>query len=407
MSTEFRKASLPLNRIGISMLHVYLKYKYNISYDNLDLKKIKPPYLILANHTNNLDPFIIGTYVKQPIYFVTSDEQFRYPIRGFFMSKLVRAIPKKKFVADIITVKEIIKIVKNNGIVGIFPEGQRSWDGKTLELVPSTSKLVKLLGIPVVTVILEGAHLARPRWSSKNRKGKIHLNYKYILSPSKIKNMTIEQIDTELNTALYHNEYEKQKQNMNTYTSAKLTENLELFLFTCPHCKSIGDMHSRDNLFYCEKCNYSVIYNKYGFFDKVDSEMYFEYPSPWDRWQIENLEFLMNNTNNVNEPILKDENVTVFVSSRLKPLEKIFHGNIALNSKYFYLENSSEEFRHFEVTKISGLNVQYNNQFEFYYDEQLFRFIFDSPTTSAYKWTSALNIFNENSNKKKYMLVEV
>lgn len=395
MSIKFKKANLHLNRIGVSILNVYFKFKYNISYNNHELDNIKPPYLILANHTNNLDPFIIGTYVKEPIYFVTSDEQFRNPIKGFFLGKLTRSIPKKKFIPDINTIKEILKVVKNNGIVGIFPEGERSWDGKTLELIPSTSKLVKLLGIPVVAVILEGAHLAHPRWALKNRKGKIHLKYSYILDPAKINEMSVEQIEKELNTALHHNEYEKQKLKMNPYTGSKLSENLELFLFTCPDCKSFGTMRSEDNKFYCEYCNYSVIYNKYGFFDCVAGELYFEYPSQWDQWQIENLKLKINTNENSSQLIFKDENVNVFVSSKLKPLEKIFHGNIVLNNNCFYVKGLDEKFMKFDLTKISGLNVQYKNQFEFYYHDLLYKFIFDNPLTSAYKWTSALNILKK------------
>jgi len=177
MATEFKKVNIVINRIGIFFLKLYFKYKYSITYDNRDLNNVKPPYLILPNHVNNLDPFFVGAFVKEPIYFVTTDEQFRNPVKGFLLSRLTGAIPKKKFVPDIITVKDIIRIVKNKGIVGIFPEGQRSWSGETEELVRSTAKLIKMLGIPVVTVILSGSHLAHPRWANNNRKGKIHLKY--------------------------------------------------------------------------------------------------------------------------------------------------------------------------------------------------------------------------------------
>ena len=331
MSTEFKKVNLVINRIGIFFLKLYFNYKYNITYDNKDLNNIKPPYLILPNHVNNLDPFFVGAFVKEPIYFVTSDEQFRNPVKGFLLSKLT-----KKFVPDIITVKDIIRIVKNKGIVGIFPEGQRNWDGETQELVRSTAKLIKMLEIPVVTVILSGSHLAHPRWAINNRRGKVHLKYKYVFSSEKIKNMSADEIDKELSDKLYYDEYEQQKRVMYTYTAPNLAENLELFLFTCPQCKSIGTMQSKKSFFYCNKCNYTVIYNKYGFFDKVIDNLLFQYPSPWNKWQIDNLIQLIEKEEDSEYIILKDDNVTVSVSSRLKPLKKMYYGAISLNKNYFY-----------------------------------------------------------------------
>lgn len=393
MSTKFIKANVIFNKIGKFFLRIYFNYKYNISADNIILKDIKPPYLILPNHTNILDPFFISVFVKESIYFVTSDEQFRYPIKRFLLTNLVGAIPKKKFVPDIITVKDIIRIVKNKGIVGIFPEGQRNWDGETLEIITSTAKLIKMLEIPVVTVILGGAYLAHPRWADKNRKGKVHLKFNYTFSPEKIKNMTVEEINKELAIALDYNEYEQQEKLMNTYTNSNLAEDLELFLFTCPHCKSIGTMQSKKDIFKCNNCNYSVVYNKYGFFEKNDSDLYFRLQGPWDKWQMDNLTNLIKKGEDKEKIILKDEKVTVYVSGRAKPLRKIYYGNIVLNHTNFYIENSDNQIIFFEVDKMSGINVQYNNHFEFYYNDQLFRFIFDINTISAYKWVSALSIY--------------
>ncbi|MGD9677680.1 MAG: 1-acyl-sn-glycerol-3-phosphate acyltransferase [Vulcanibacillus sp.] len=394
MATEFKKVNIVINRIGISFLKLYFKYKYSITYDNRDLNNVEPPYLILPNHVNNLDPFFVGAFVKEPIYFVTSDEQFRNPVKGFLLSKLTGAIPKKKFVPDIITVKDIIRIVKNKGIVGIFPEGQRNWDGETQELVRSTAKLIKMLEIPVVTVILSGSHLAHPRWANNNRKGKVHLKYEYTFTPEDIKNMSADEIDKELSDKLNYDEYEQQKKVMNTYTAHNLAESLELFLFTCPQCKSIGTMQSKGNVFYCNKCNYTVIYNKYGFFDKITDEPLFTYPNPWNKWQIGNLIQLIEKEEDTDHIILRDDKVTVSVGSSLKPLINMYYGTIFLNKIYLYIENLDNQIIPFEVSKMLGLNVQYNDQFEFYYNEQLFRFRFDNTTISAYKWTEALNFLH-------------
>jgi len=206
--------------------------------------------------------------------------------------------------------------------------------------------------------------------------------------------MSVDEIDKELTDKLYYDEYEEQKKVMNTYTAHNLAESLELFLFTCPQCTSIGTMQSKGNVFYCNKCHYSVIYNKYGFFDKVIDEPLFPYPSPWNKWQINNLIQLIEKEGDTNHIILKDDKVTVSVGSSLKPLINMYYGTIFLNKIYLYIENLDNQIIPFEVSKMLGLNVQYNNQFEFYYNNQLFRFRFDNTTISAYKWTEALNFLH-------------
>lgn len=392
MSSKFVKANIPFNKVSKFFLRIYFSIKYNISYNNKDLQKINPPYIILANHVNNLDPFFITSYIKQPVYFVTSDEQFRYPLRKFLLRNLVGAIPKKKFVSDINTVKDIIKVIKNKGIVGIFPEGQRSWEGETKEIIFSTAKLVKKIGVPVVTVQLKGALLAHPRWSNTNRKGKVELDYTFILSSKQIKEMSIEEIQTCLQKSLYHNEYQYQQEKMNTYKAAKLAENLELFLFTCPKCHTIGSLKSENNKFFCENCGYSVTVNEYGFFDKVNNTLFFKNPGEWDKWQLTHLQGICKTavSSEDNIDIISDNNVSLYVSTKFKPLEKLTYGNIILNKDNLAISDTSKEVKLFKLSEISGVSIQYKNELEFYYDEKLYRFKFDDITISAHKWSSAI-----------------
>lgn len=394
MSKKFVKANRPFNKIGKFFLKIYFFVKYRISHNNKVLQEITPPYLILSNHVNNLDPFFIATYIKQPVYFVTSDEQFRYPIRNFLLRRLVGAIPKKKFVSDINTVKDIIKVMKNDGIAGIFPEGQRSWEGETKKIIFSTAKLVKKIGVPVVTVNLKGALLARPRWSIKNRKGKVEINYQYSLSSEQIKNMSVEEIQKILEKDLYHNEYEYQKEKMQTYKAPKLAENLELFIFTCPKCNSIGTLKSNDNTLTCQNCNNSVVYNEYGLFENAHDRLYFKNPSEWDKWQLNNLKNICQTAINTTEivKIISDSNVSIYVTTKFNPLQKLTQGNICLNKNDLIIIRDEKEVKLFNIQKISGLSIQYKNELEFYYDEKLYRFKFDTPTISAHKWNSAIEI---------------
>jgi 1-acyl-sn-glycerol-3-phosphate acyltransferase len=61
------------------------------------------------------------------------------------------------------------------GIVGMYPEGERSWDGELLPLLPGVEALVQLLKVPVIPVRILNADRVMPRWAAKRRFGPIEI----------------------------------------------------------------------------------------------------------------------------------------------------------------------------------------------------------------------------------------
>ena len=115
-----------------------------------------------------------GIYIKHQIFYIASDAVFR-SLFFKFLVQLLGAIPKTKAQSDIDALKNIIRIKEDGNIIGIFPEGRRTWDGVTLPLVYSTSKLIRMLKVPVVTVVFKGGFFSQPRWGFHIQKGKILL----------------------------------------------------------------------------------------------------------------------------------------------------------------------------------------------------------------------------------------
>lgn len=392
MCSEVLKANSTFYRFIKTILGKFLINRYHVSCEIDNIKGLKPPYIILANHVNNLDPFLISHFVDYPVHFVASDEQYRNLIKRYFLKHYLGAIPKTKFVSDIKTVKQIIKLVKENCVIGIFPEGRRNWDGNTGIILPSTSKLIKLLKVPIVICIMKGAHLSHPRWAIKDRRGKINISFTSVLTAESISNMSVNEIQNELTRLLYHNEYDFQRKMLIPYKGVKLAEKLERLLFICPKCYSISSMNSCQNTFYCTKCGYIVTYTEYGYFNTSTDKIIFHEPYIWNMWQLKYLKNFLEQACYKDEEILiyKDEKVRLYSADRFSPLKKIAEGQLILNNKGFYFIGSDEyniEFRH---NLITGLNIQYSNELEFYYENQLYRFKFCDIGTSAYKWTVAL-----------------
>ena len=392
--------SKTFNKILQFSLGKYMNYLFNVEYTHSDeVKKLEPPYLLLANHTNFWDPFLVASYIPEPVHFVTSDEYFR----NLFLRtalKWVGAIPKTKFFSDSRTIRSILQVKRNKGVIGIFPEGRRNWDGTTLELLYPTAKLIKKLKIPVVTGLMKGAALSYPRWASKPRKGKLILNYKVNLTTQQIKNLSVDEIYQQISKGLAHDEYQFQRKNMIPYQGKRLAENLELFLFTCPNCQSIGNLQSEDDRFYCQ-CGYQVKYNKYGFFEQIsDHKLFFDNPRDWNLWQMQLFEGLIYQSNQDKNLIIQDNQITLFQGERAKPLKRIQVGQLSLTHNYLFFGGLSGNKFSFPIEAIHGANIQYNDKFEFYYNQCLYRFVFNDKHTSAYKWVQALHLLKNNSRKR-------
>lgn len=396
MADRFIKASRLFNKFLKLTLGSYLRILFGYKIYNAGIADLKPPYIVLANHTNFWDPFLLSMCFSEPVYFVTSDTHFRSRILRNIL-KLVGAIPKTKFVSDPSATRDIFMVVKIGGIIGIFPEGRRSWDGKTLPVIYTTAKLIKSLGLPVVSVLFKGANLSMPRWARKTRKGKLIMQCSILLSEEDIFKMPVDDIYNNITEGLAHDEYEWQRNMMIPYKGRSPAERLELFLFCCPQCKSIGTMASKKDDFYCTHCKYSVEYNQHGFFSTTHAQLYYDSPRDWNLWQLNYLENHAgtNDAENNGKALFEDKDILAQTGGRLVSLKKLQNGHLAMFTDKIVFVGDDETRLEFPLKKIHGENIQSNRQLEFYYNKVLYRFTGNSYCLTAYKWVKAIEIYKK------------
>ena len=234
------------------------------------------------------DPFFAGIFIPDPVHYVTSDANFRSKILRFLLG-LVGSIPKTKLMSDYETIRHIMRIRDKKGVIGIFPEGRRTWDGHTLDLLYATAKLIKLLKIPVVVPIFKGAYISLPRWTKRPRRGSIAISYTLLFTAKELSSLGLDEISGRLGKALEYDEYEWQRTAMITFKGRRKAEYLELTLYACPECGGIATLRSKKDVFSCTSCGYSVRYNEYGFFEKISGQLRFQTVREWNIWQIEHL----------------------------------------------------------------------------------------------------------------------
>ena len=165
MSIERRLTNFELQSFLIP-IRQFLNSKYNVKVTRNDTIGLKPPFLVLGNHVTDFDPFFINSYIEEPISFVAASSAFRKPHVRMLLN-YAGAIPKTKSRTDTSTIRNILKAKKAGKVIGIFPEGNRTWNGLTEPMVYSTVKLIKSL------ILRSSAAdpFFRPVWQSDRARG--------------------------------------------------------------------------------------------------------------------------------------------------------------------------------------------------------------------------------------------
>lgn len=111
----------------------------------------KEKYIIVSNHSSILDPVVLGLCFKPQIHFMAKKELFDNKFMGFIYKKL-NAFPVDREGNDIGALKNSVKLIKSNKIVGVFIEGTRvkGFDPKNAKAGPILiAKMAKAKIIPV------------------------------------------------------------------------------------------------------------------------------------------------------------------------------------------------------------------------------------------------------------------
>jgi ferredoxin-like protein FixX len=192
--------------------------------------------------------------------------------RWYFHNRFLKAlltsiggIPKKLFTGELNVMKNITKVIKNNGVLFMFPEGINTIYGASNSVIPATAGLLKYLKIPVVSVVINGAFLTMPKWNYKaNHTGKIEVNLDLLFTPEQIEQKTAEELLSDMNKKLAYNDYKWAQENNIVFQAENRTKGLNHLLFLCPNCRSQFKMTIQSNSIFCMECgNGAFLDNKF------------------------------------------------------------------------------------------------------------------------------------------------
>src|SRR5690606_30774042 len=87
------------------------------------------PFLLIANHQSILDPILIQTFCPRTLHTMAKSTQFASPPMRWLMPRL-KSFPVRRFEPDPQAVRLALRRLQEGHGVGIYIEGERSWDGR-------------------------------------------------------------------------------------------------------------------------------------------------------------------------------------------------------------------------------------------------------------------------------------
>lgn len=222
--------------------------------------KIQGPAIILSNHTSFYD-FIFTVRAAYPhrINFMVAAKYFNDSLLGPIL-RAAHAIPKHLFQPDLAAVKSTFGVLKNNGIVGIFPEGQISPIGKTYQIDDNIAKLVKKSKVPVYVIKHHHAYFVNPPWSKKTFKGRIHTTVDQIITKEDCLNNTVAELQQKIQVALDYNASQYVKIDP-IKVKVQPIEGLQYVLYRCPHCEK-DSLQAKGKALHCIDCGLELSFNE-------------------------------------------------------------------------------------------------------------------------------------------------
>jgi len=158
-----------LKIIGVLLLklffHIEVKFHGRIP--------LSVPLIVAANHFSYMDPVALQSLFPRRISFMMTE--LFYEGRGKWLFKFLRCICVREKGSNINALKAGINVLKKNGVIGIFPEGRVSREGRLQEGISGIGFLVKKTDAAVIPAFIFGTHEALPKGAKLPKPSRIKI----------------------------------------------------------------------------------------------------------------------------------------------------------------------------------------------------------------------------------------
>jgi 1-acyl-sn-glycerol-3-phosphate acyltransferase len=119
------------------------------------------PVVLAANHVSFLDFALLVIACPRRVYFLVEDFFYHMPVVPFFLNVTGQVRVSKD--RPLAAIEEASRILARGDVLGVFPEGTRSWTGEPQKAFTGLGKIALDGKADIVPVAIVGAFEAYPR----------------------------------------------------------------------------------------------------------------------------------------------------------------------------------------------------------------------------------------------------
>jgi 1-acyl-sn-glycerol-3-phosphate acyltransferase len=129
------------------------------------------PVVLAGNHASYIDPVLVwaAMYRRRRAFGIAKDDLWQKRVIGYLIDA-IGAVPVKRNAPDVGMLRAALGLLSSGHIVGIFPEGSRTTDGKLQPAHHGVAVLLQRSGAPVVPVAIIGTFEMWPRGTKRIRR---------------------------------------------------------------------------------------------------------------------------------------------------------------------------------------------------------------------------------------------
>ena len=230
------------------LLFPLLKLLFKLEVDRKDYNPPDGPFLVVSNHVSFMDFLLVMlTFYPRRLNAVAAQKFYYYrPLNKLL--PMMGCIPKNLFDPDVRSIIGIKAVLKRGGRILLFPEGRCTAGGAYMGVHKSTGKLVKKLGVPVISCHIEGAYTCMPFWRKGIRLGRERITLAGLFSAEDTKALSIDDLNAIIDSRLGGFETPAPVKPFRTFKHRRLAEGLHNLLYWCPGC-------GRELTLVTENCN--------------------------------------------------------------------------------------------------------------------------------------------------------
>ena len=242
--------------------------------------KDKRQCLVIMNHQTAFDQFFLGMAMPSAVYYIASEDLFSKGWVSKLIKFLVAPIPFQKSTSDFRAIRNCFKVVREGGTIAFFPEGNRTYGGRTGHIKPSVVALAKGLKLPLVIMNINGGYASQPRWSDSIHRSDITVGVTRVLEYEEFKDMP----DDEMYELIKRELYVDETKDLKPLKSKNGAEYMERAMYVCPFC-GISEFESHGNTVKCRKCGREILYTEKRELEGVGYEFPYKTVADWYDYQ--------------------------------------------------------------------------------------------------------------------------